>query len=115
LGIHDDAALVVGAESDRLTVLETDEHGVAILLGGDLGERTIVENVAVLVDLDERRTLVVIGAAEHLHHVIAIHVVGASDEGRLDAERHRQWVERLVERTIGVDLVILPTSLVGEY
>ena len=41
---------------------------------------------------------VLVGAAEHLDHVLAVHVVGAGDERRLRAERDRDRVERLVER-----------------
>ena len=43
-------------------------------------EGAVVEDVAVLVDLDEGRALVVVGPAEHLHHVLAVHVVGAGHE-----------------------------------
>jgi hypothetical protein len=40
-------------------VLERDQHRRPVLLAGDLLERGVVEDVAVLVDLDERRALVV--------------------------------------------------------
>ena len=59
--VQDDASLVVGAEADRLTVAQLDEHVGARLLRGDPLERAVVEDVAVLVDLDERAALVLGG------------------------------------------------------
>ena len=94
VGAHDDTLVAVGAEPDRLAVLEVDHHLVADLAAGDVVERAVVEHVAVLEDLDERRTLVGVGLTEHLHHVLAVEVVGAGDEAGLGAERHRQRVER---------------------
>ena len=41
---------------------------------------------------------VLVRTAEHLDHVLAVHVVGAGDERRLGAERDRDRVERVVER-----------------
>jgi hypothetical protein len=62
-------------------------------------EGTVVEHVAVLEDLHERRTAVLAGPPERLHHVLAVHVVGAGHERGLGAERHAHRVERVVERT----------------
>ena len=81
--VEHDAALAVGAEADRLAVLELDEHVGACFLGGDPLERAVVEDVAVLVDLDERAALVLVRPAERLHHALAVHVVGAGHERRL--------------------------------
>ena len=78
-------------------------------------ERAVVEDVAVLVDLDERAALVLVRPPEHLHHVLAVHVVGAGHERGLGAERDRDRVERVSSEPNGDDFVILPTSLVGEY
>ena len=64
VGAHHDAALAVGAEADRLAVHEVDHHLVAGLLLGDVVELAVVEHVAVLVDLDERRAAVVVGGPE---------------------------------------------------
>ena len=49
------------AEADRLAVLQVDEHVRARVLVEDRVERAVVEDVAVLVDLDERRALVLVG------------------------------------------------------
>ena len=78
--VEDHAALVVGAEADRLAVVQLDEHVGARFLGGDPLERAVVEDVAVLVDLDERGALVLVRAPERLQHVLAVHVVGAGHE-----------------------------------
>ena len=78
--------------------LSCDEHLGPLVAARDVLERAVVEDVAVLVDLDERRTAVLVGAPEHLLHVLAVHVVGAGDEARLRADRDRDRVERVVER-----------------
>ena len=87
VGSHHDALVTVGAEDDRLTVMEIDHHLVADLALDDVVERAVVEHVAVLEDLDERRALVIVRLAEDLHHVLAIEVVGAGDEAGLGTER----------------------------
>ena len=115
VGAHHHALVPVGAEADRLAVLERDEHLLATLLAGHVLEGAVVEDVAVLEDLHERRALVGVGGAEDLDHVLAVEVVGAGHEGRFGAERHRQRVERRVEEPNGVDFVTLPSSEVGEY
>ena len=69
-------------------VLEVDHHLLAGVPAGDVVERAVVEHVAVLEDLDERRTPVGVRRTEDLHHVLAIEVVGASHERGLGAERH---------------------------
>ena len=88
LGVDRHALLAVGAEADRLAVDQRDQHVVAGRLGRDGLEGAVVEDVAVLEDLDERRAPVVVGPAERLHHVLAVEVVGAGHEGGLGAERH---------------------------
>src|SRR5262249_42624476 len=54
LVVHGDALLEIGAKPDRLTLLQRDQHVGPLLLARHLFERTVVEDVAVLVDLDER-------------------------------------------------------------
>ena len=78
----------IGAEADRLAVVEVDHHLFAHLATGDVVEGAVVEDVAVLEDLDERRALVGVRLAEDLDHVLAVEVVGACDEAGLGAERH---------------------------
>ena len=80
LGVDRHALLAVGAEADRLAVEQRDQHVVAGRLGRQGLERAVVEDVAVLEDLDERGALVFVGPAEHLLHVLAVDVVGAGHE-----------------------------------
>ena len=68
---------------------ERDEHVLADGLAGERLERAVVEDVAVLVDLDERGAVVVVRPPEDLHHVLAVHVVGAGHERGLGPERQR--------------------------
>jgi hypothetical protein len=63
-----------------------------------LVELAVVEDVAVLVDLDERGAVVGVGGTEGLDHVLSVEVVGAGHETRLGAERHRQRIERRIDR-----------------
>src|SRR5947209_9287676 len=97
--VHDHAPLPVGPEPHRLAVHERDQHVLAGLAGGDLLEGAVVEDVAVLVDLDEAGTPVVVGPPERLHHVGAVEVVGAGYERRLGAEGQADGVEGMVYRT----------------
>ena len=61
-------------------------------------ERAVVEDRAVLVDLDQRRAAVLGGRAQHLGEVLAVGVHGPRDERRLGAEGQRHRVERGVHR-----------------
>ena len=86
LGVDHHAVLALGAEADRLAVAQRDEHLVAVGLGCHALEGAVVEDVAVLVDLDEGRRPVRVSAAERLDHVVAVHVMGAGHELRLRPE-----------------------------
>jgi hypothetical protein len=61
-------------------------------------EGAVVEDVAVLVDLHERRALVLGRRTQHRLQVLAVGVDGAGHERRLRAQRQRQRVERRVRR-----------------
>ena len=75
-----------------------------------------LEDVAVLVDLDERRALVLGGAGDRLLQVLRIDVHGAGHERGVRAERERQRIERDgPPMPYGDDFVRLPISEVGEY
>src|SRR5947209_15958248 len=67
LSVEDDAPRSVRTEADGLAVLEGDQHLGPRLARGDLLEGAVVEEVAVLIDLDEGAALVVVGATERLH------------------------------------------------
>src|SRR5439155_2478282 len=57
------------SDLDRLAVLQPDLVELLLALGPDRVEGAVVEDVAVLVDLDERRALVRGGRAQHPGHV----------------------------------------------
>ena len=99
------------AEDHRLAVLE-EEHAVgAHFLGGELLEGAVVEDVAVLVDLDEGGAVVLRGALQRRHQVVRVDVQRARDEGGLGAERDAERVQRVVDRAERAsDLVRLPSS-----
>ena len=107
--VADDAALALGAEADRAAVLEADLVRL-LALGADGVEGAVVEDVAVLVDLDQRRSLVVRRGAQHLRLVVAVRVHRPRDEARLGAERQGDRVEGVVQgperRRLG-DLALL--------
>src|SRR3954469_16375083 len=77
------AALSLRAEADRLALLERDP---VLLLVANRVEGAVVVDVAVLVDLDEGRSLVSRGAAQDLRQVPAVGVDRAADERRLRPE-----------------------------
>ena len=96
---HHDTALAVGTEANLLTVMEVDDHLRALFASGDVLERAVVEHVAVLEDLDERRAPVGVRRTEHLGHVFAIEVVGSGNETGFGAEGHGERIERLIDRS----------------
>ena len=112
---HPDALLVVGTEAYRLAVLEVDAVLGPSVLRGQRQERAVVEDVAVLVDLDERGAPVGGGPAQHFGQVLVFDIDRAGDEGSLGPERDRHRVEGMSSEPNGVDLVTFPCSDVGEY
>ena len=93
-----DALVAVLAEDHRLAVLE-DEHPVlADLAVGEVAPRPVVEDVAVLEDLDERGALVAAGPLERALEMLGVRVDRAGDEARLGGERDRQRDDRRVDR-----------------
>src|ERR1700724_965420 len=89
------------AEDERLAVLELHRLLVAGLLLGHVAESLVVEDVAVLVDLDEGGAAVPRGAAQGLLQMLLEDVDAARDEGRAGAQGQRQWIERHVDRAEG--------------
>ena len=92
-----------------------DEHPVlADLAVGEVAPRAVVEDVAVLEDLDERRALVPAGPLERPLEVLGVGVDRAGDERRLGGERDRQRLIGVSTVPAGVDFVFLPNSDVGD-
>ena len=86
---HPDAS-VPSSNTIGCAVFEADLVVLALRLLAQEVERAVVEDVAVLVDLDEGRSLVLGGPAEDLRQVLPIVVDRACDERRLDAEGERR-------------------------
>ena len=78
-------------------------------------ERAVVVDVAVLVHLDEGRTLVRGGARAAPGQVLAVGVDRACHEVASAPSATDSGLNGLSIEPIGVDLVRLPTGLVGEY
>src|SRR4051794_26244260 len=93
----DDAVLAVGAERDWLAVADIDEPLLGALLAKRV-ERAVVEDRAVLHDLDQRGATMCGGTPQHLTQALAVGVQRPADERRLGAERQRHRVERVVQR-----------------
>ena len=70
---------------------------VALVLPDDV-ERTVVVDVAVLEDLDERGSTMPSGRTKHFREPLLVGVDRPRDERRLRADRDRERVERVVER-----------------
>ena len=97
---HRRPCCAVGAEADRLAVHERDQHLVAapacLVI---VVERAVVEDVAVLVDLDERRAAGGRGRPRNVSIMClrSMSWVRATKRG-LGAEGHDERVERRVDR-----------------
>ena len=93
-----DHALRALVEDDRFAVGEPDLVVHALGLLAQQVERAVVEDVAVLVDLDERGAAVGGRLPEHLGQVLAVVVDRSGDERALGAECDGDRVERVIDR-----------------
>ena len=80
-------------EDERLAMLEDEGRLRARLAIFELGPDAVVEDRAVLEDLDERRALVLVGPPQDLLHVLRVDVDGAGHEGGAAAEREGDRVD----------------------
>src|SRR6185312_4476679 len=106
--VEADAVLAIVAETQRLAVFEVDHALLAHVLVRERVKRTIVEDVAVLENLDERHALVLCGLVERLLQVPDIAVERARNERGAGRERHPNRVERLLGRAVRRRLRDLP-------
>ena len=109
-------AIAIAAEDHGPAVLEHQRVVALARLVGEVVERAVVEDVAVLEDLDERRAAVGVRAPQDLLQMLGLDVDAAGDEAspsapRASASGSKGWSTE----PSGVDLVILPSSDVGEY
>jgi len=98
--LHGHAPLAVRPERHRLPVFQPDlVLGRPRRLLSQEVERPVVEDIAVLVDLDEGRSLVGAGGPQHVQQVLAVVVDRAGHERGFGPQRQRHRVEGMVERT----------------
>ncbi len=102
-------------EDDRLPVHEADLVVHALRLVPEQIERAVVEDVAVLIDLDERRAVVLGRLPQDLGQMLAVVVDRARDERRGRAKREGDGVEGPIDRAERGRLRDLPNLEVGEY
>lgn len=97
--VETDALVPISAKDQRLPVLDLDGVlGHRVLLGR-VEPRLVVEDVAVLVDLDKRSPLVRDATLVDLVHAFHVHVDTACDEGASGSDRDGDWVDREVDRS----------------
>ena len=86
------------AEDHRLAVLQPEHRVVTQGLVGGVLEDVVVEDHAVLIDLDERRALVSGRSAESLDHVFGVNVHRPRDERGLGGQRDGKGPQWIVDR-----------------
>src|SRR5690606_21537655 len=98
--VESEALRAVGVD-ERPAVLDEHRPRRLRVALGEFEEGPVVEDVAVLVNLDEGGAPVGVRAAEHGLHVLRVAVEGAGDEGGVGAEGDGGGVEGVVERAVG--------------
>src|SRR5215469_10936683 len=66
---------------------------------GHVVERAVIEDVAVLQDLNEGRTAMVVGALQRLAEMLLLNVDRTGDKGRMRSQSHSERVEGKINRT----------------
>ena len=103
-----DSLVAILAEDHRLAVLEQQHPILAHLAVREIAKRTIVEDVAVLEDLDEGRAPMTASQLEGSLQVLGVCVHRACDEAGLRREGDRQRHDGRVDRPGGRRLRALP-------
>src|SRR6476659_5333815 len=98
LWVADDCPSRLGAEAQRLAVLERNDPLVASRRILNYLKRAVVKDVAVLVDLHKRSALMVRRLPKHRRQVLAVRVQRAGNERGLGTESQRDGGERVVQR-----------------
>src|SRR2546428_10356389 len=96
--VHADAAVAVLAENERLAVFEHELMVGLDRLVANFLESVVVEDVAVLEDLDKRRAAVIVGAFKNFAEMLLLDVDSTRDECRMCAERDGNRIEREINR-----------------
>ena len=101
------AAVALFTEDQRLTVLQF-QHVVRLGIAvGRVLEGAIVEDVAVLIDLNKGRASVFGRALECSTEVFDVDVNGSSDKGSFGADRNAERMQGIVHRAHGCTLTHL--------
>ena len=87
VAVANDATVPPVAETDRLTLLQRNDRLIAGRWILDGIESTVVEDGAVLVDLDERRAAMTGGRRQDRSEMFAVGVDRSGDKSALGAER----------------------------
>ena len=95
-GLHH-AVLAALAESDRLAVADINHTFLGTVLAQRV-ERAVIEDRAVLKDLDQSRAAMRSRGPQHLREALAVGIQRPSDKCRLRTQCHRHRVERVVQR-----------------
>ena len=96
--VHANPTVAVLAEDHRLAVLEI-KHAIRAHASFGKGIKgVIVEDVAVLIDLDKRDAFVPGGGFDHAAQMFDVDVDRARHEGRLAGDGQRKRIDRIVDR-----------------
>ena len=101
VGLAADALVAVLAENHRLAVFQLEDVFAAGIALGQVEPRAIVEDVAVLQNLDVGGTFVRGGVSQGVLQVALEDVDGARDEGGFGADGQRNGIEGTVDRAKG--------------
>ena len=96
--VQANAFFLLAAEDERATMFEEDRRIVLGFLARGVFKRAIVEDVAILIDFDERRSLVFRSAFENVGKMLDVDVDATCDERRLSTDRHGKRVQGEIDR-----------------
>src|ERR1700677_4199095 len=96
-----DALVPLCAEDQRLALFEEQGlDGLAAFFGKDF-ESAVIENIAVLIDLEERRALMPMAAQQHLLKMLGVPVHAAGYKAGIRAHGKGQRIEGMVDTPKG--------------
>src|SRR5574340_77130 len=94
-----DSLVAVLPEDQWLAVFEHELMIGFDILVGEMGEGAVVEDVAVLEDLDEGGAGVLIRTPNHLLQMFGFDVDTACDKSAVSSQSKRYGIERMIQRT----------------
>ena len=95
--VHANALVAVFPEDHWLAVLEIEHAVIAHAAFGKRIKRVIVEDIAVLVDLDKRDALVFRRGLYHRTQMFDVDIDRTRDKRRLAGNRQRKRIDRIVD------------------